>query len=237
MRLIARLDIKNDYLIKSVKYDGVRKIGDIKSYAEKYYTNKIDELIITNITGSLYKTKLESSIIKKIRKNIHIPITGGGGISSVNDAETLIENGCDKVIINSIIHEDVSIAKQIIKHVGSSSVVGSIQYTNSDDFNSHYRMGREKTGLNLRDTIKKYNDIGVGEIVLTNISNEGTYSNLDRDIIGIIDEFKFIPILIGGGFRSPEELSFFNKKFSAVVISSALHYNKITVNDLIINNL
>ncbi len=89
MRLIARLDIKNDYLIKSVKYDGVRKIGDIKSYAEKYYINKIDELIITNITGSLYKTKLESSIIKNIRKNIHIPITCGGGISSLNDAEVL----------------------------------------------------------------------------------------------------------------------------------------------------
>jgi len=234
MRLIARLDIKNDYLMKSVKYDGVRKIGDILSYAEKYYRNKIDELIITNVTGSLYETKLDEKIINHIRQKIHIPIACGGGIQSLKDAETLLENGADKIIINSIIHQDINIIKDIIKHIGSSSVVGSIQYTSGKSFNTHYRMGREFTGLNLRNTIKKYNEIGVGEILLTNISKEGTFSGLDREVISILEEFKYIPILHGGGFSSSEELSFFADKVSAIVISSALHYNKANIKDLIL---
>ena len=142
-----------------------------------------------------------------IRKKIHIPISSGGGIESPEEAKSLIKSGSDKIIINSVIHEDINLAKDIINNIGSSSVVGSIQYTNDKALNTYYRMGREKTGLNLRDTIIKYSDIGVGEILLTNISKEGTYSGLDKEVLNIIEEFKYTPILLGGGFNSSEELS------------------------------
>ncbi len=237
MRLIARLDIKNDYLMKSIKYDGVRKIGNIISYAEKYYLEGIDELIITNVTGSLYKTKLDVKILKEIRKIVHIPISGGGGINSLEDAEILLNNGCDKIIINSIIHQNIKEAKKIIKHIGSSSVVGSIQYTDVNSLNTHFRMGRDNTGICLKDTIRKYNEIGVGEILLTNISREGTYSNLDRDIVFIANSFKYFPLLIGGGFKSPDELDLYKDKVSAVVLSSALHYNKTSIKKLLFKNI
>ena len=235
MRLIARLDIKNDYLMKSIKYDGVRRIGDIINYAEKYYLNGIEELIITNVTGSLYQTKLDINIIKKIRKIVHIPIAGGGGITNLKDAEILLDSGCDKIIINSVINENINEAEKIIKHIGSSSVLGSIQYSDINSLSTHYRMGRDNTGLSLQNTIKKYNELGVGEILLTNISREGTYSKLDKDIMSILNSFKHIPILVGGGFKSPDELTFYKDKVSAVVISSALHYNKTTVKELISN--
>jgi len=235
MRLIARLDIKNNYLIKSIKYDGVRKIGNIIDHAEKYYINKIDEIIITNVTGSLYKTKLDLATLNSIRKKVHIPLSCGGGIQSVEDALSLMQNGSDKIIINSIIHEDINVAEKIINTIGSSSVVGSIQYSNEKNFATYYRMGREKTGLNLRETIQKYNKLGVGEILLTNINKEGTFSGLDKDVINLIKEYNFIPILIGGGFKSSEELHHFKNNVSAVVISSSLHYNKVDIKTLIQN--
>ena len=232
MRLIARLDIKNNYLIKSIKYDGVRKIGLPEQYAKKYYEENIDEIFLTNVTGTLYKTKLSTEILKNIRQKVHIPIASGGGIENIEDAESLIKNGSDKVIINSIIHTNIKAANEIIKNIGSSSVVGSIQYTSDKKLLTHYKMGREKTGLNLFDTIKKYNDLGIGEILCTNIGKEGTYSGLDKTVLDIIGNFSSMPILIGGGFLNKDELIHFKDKVSAVVISSSLHYKKVELNDV-----
>ena len=129
MRIIARLDIKNDILIKSIMYDGVKKLGDPLIYAHRYFTEGIDELMIINNTGSLYNTKLNKELLSKIRKGKAIPISAGGGISSYDDAMRLID-GSDKVIINSIIHKNRKDVVKIINALGASSVVGAIQYEN-----------------------------------------------------------------------------------------------------------
>ena len=128
MRIISRLDIKNNNLIKSIKFDGVRKIGDPKKFAKKYYEKKIDEIFLINNTGSLYNTKLDVALIREIRSIVSIPIASGGGITSVNDSEYLIKSGSEKIVINSLIHTNLSEFKKIISILGSSSVVGSIQY-------------------------------------------------------------------------------------------------------------
>ena len=226
MRIIARIDVKNNFLIKSVRYDGVRKLGITDDYVKKYYQSSINELIISNITGSLYKTKIDSQLLKGIRKIASMPIAAGGGISSLKDAVDIIKSGCDKVVINSLIHSNIDEAKKIIDVLGSSSVIGSIQYSYNDKSESYFKMGREKTGLCVPKTIKLYKDLGVGQILLTNIDKDGTYQGLDRNVLDFLKPNYSIPFLIGGGFKSKDELEYFKNSFSAVVISSSLHYNK-----------
>ena len=232
MRIISRLDIKNNNLIKSIKFDGVRKIGDPKTFAKIYYENKIDEIFLINNTGSLYNTKLEKNLIKEIRSLVSIPIACGGGITSVKDAESLIKNGCEKVVINTLIHNDYKEFKKIISLLGSSSVVGSIQYSSEKNNLTYYKMGRELTGFDLEETIRKYIDIECGEILITDISRDGKYTGLDTNIFGIIEKFKNTPILVGGGFRDLEEIYLFKDKVSAIVSSSTLHFNKIDLNTI-----
>ena len=236
MRLIARLDLKNNFLIKSVKYDGVRKIGDILNYSERYYHSSINELIISNITGSLYKTKIDCCLLKNIRKAVFMPIAAGGGILNLNDAIELIKSGCDKVIINSLIHTNSREAKKIINVLGSSSVIGAIQYSNIGGSRTYFNMGREKTGLCVEKTISLYKELGVGQILLTNIDKDGTYQGLDRDALSFLKSKDSMPYLIGGGFSSLDELKYFKDIFSAVVISSSLHYSKIDLDKLGNNN-
>ena len=234
MRIISRLDIKSNLLIKSVKFDGVKKIGDPKIFASSYYNSGIDELMLVNNTGSLYNTQLDKNLIKSIRKDKALPITSGGGIKSLSDAISLIESGSDKVVINSLIHKNYTEAKKIINTLGSSSVVGSIQFDNKNGkFITLYEMARVFTELSLKETIKKYIDLGVGEILLTDINRDGCYLGLNEKLIDILFEFKDkAPLLISGGFFDKTEIKKFKKIVSGIVISSAIHYNKINLKEI-----
>ena len=101
LRLVARLDIKGSNLIKGVNLEGLKIIGEPNKYALKYYENGIDELIFMDVVASLYGRNQLSEIIKKATKNIFVPITVGGGIRSVNDANDVLRFGADKIAINS----------------------------------------------------------------------------------------------------------------------------------------
>jgi len=233
MRIIARLDIKTGMLIKSVQFDGQRKLGKPEDFASKYFNNKIDEIFLINNTGSLYNTILENEVIKKIRKKISIPIAGGGGVSTTKDAEEFIKSGCDKIVLNTLLYENPKIFSEIVSVFGSSSVVGSIQYNSAKNYSTYYKMARETTGMNLPDTIKKNLDFGCGEILITEINRDGRYKGLDQQALNVIKKFKKTPILIGGGFKEKKEIEFFKDHVSAIVISSSLHYQKINLKDLV----
>ena len=233
MRLIARLDIKTGMLIKSVKFDGQRKIGNPEEFALKYSENNIDEIFLVNNTGSLFNTTLDSKIVKNIRSKVTMPIAGGGGINSTSEVERLIKSGCDKIILNTLLYENPKIFSEIVSIFGSSSVVGSIQYSRENKSSTYYKMAREQTGLNIFDTIKKNIEYGCGEILITEISRDGNYKGLDKETISVAKKFKEVPILIGGGFRDKNEIGFFKNNISAIVISSSLHYSKVNLSELI----
>ena len=163
MRFISRLDIKNDLLIKSISFDGVKKIGNPEIFSNKYYKNGIDEIMLINNTGSLYGTKLNPELVKKIRSNKNCPISAGGGIDCLNDAISLNNSGADKIVLNSLIHKNEIESKKIIDYLGGSSVIGAIQTKKiGDEFKTFYEMSREYSGKNLNQTIEKYIEIGIG---------------------------------------------------------------------------
>lgn len=236
MRIISRLDIKNDNLIKAIMFDGVKQLGDPEIFAQKYFEDGIDELMIINNTGSLYNTKLNTKLLEKIRIKKPIPISAGGGISNYDDAMKLIESGSDKIVINSLIHKDIKEAKKIIDTLGASSVIGAIQYEiKNGKFLTYYEMARESTNLNLNETINLYVECGVGEVLLSNISNDGCFVGLGEDIKEQIYPFyQKIPILLGGGFISLNEIEVYKEFVSGIVISSAFHYEKILVSEAVL---
>ncbi len=233
MRIIARLDIKTGMLIKSVQFDGQRKIGKPENFATNYSDKGIDEIFLINNTGSLYDTNLDINIVKKIRSEISIPIAGGGGIKSTKDAEKLFNSGCDKIVINTLLYENPKVFSEIVSIFGSSSVVGSIQYNQKKKNLTYYKMARELTGMGLEDTIKKNLDYGCGELLITEINRDGHYVGLDINLIDIANKFKKVPVIIGGGFNDKNEISNFKNYISAIVISSSLHYKKIDLKKLI----
>ena len=235
MRVIAKLDIKQSDLIKSIRFDGVRKIEPVMNIVNKYQKIDIDEIIILNPTGSLYNTKIDQNLLREINKRFNIPISAGGGIKCLNDAKNLINNGCEKIVLNTLFHENVEEAKKIIKIFGSASVVGSIQYKKvKNNFETFHTMARVKTKYKLDELVNFLEDIGIGEIVLNNIENDGRLNGIDEnpELIDIIRKKNNIPFLVNGGFYSFEQLEKYKKLFSGIVISSALHFEKINNADI-----
>ena len=190
--------------------------------------------MLINNTGSLYGTHLDTNIIKKIRDQKAIPISAGGGISNLEDAKKLINAGADKIVVNSLLHKDPKEVTKIINVAGSSSVVGVIEVdTRSKKLVSAYEMSRQSSGLNLEQTIKKYLNIGVGEIVLIDVGRDGCFKGLNEDFIKIVEKYKYdAPFLISGGFFQREEIKKFMGVFSGIIISSVFHFGKIDVKSL-----
>lgn len=235
MRVLAKLDIKQSKLIKSIRYDGVRKLGEVKNYLEKYLNYDLDEIVFLNCTGSLYNTKIDYKLLNEMNSLCNFPISAGGGIKSLDDANKLIFNGCDKIILNTLVHENLKEAKKIVDTFGSASIVGSIQYRKKDEkFETYHTMARVKTKYTLSDCINFFEESGVGEIILNNIDNDGKISGIDEDpkLIEIIQKKKNIPFLVNGGFKSFEQIKKYQKIFSGIIISSALHFNKINLSDI-----
>ena len=115
MRIIARLDIKNTNLIKSINLEGLRVIGDPNKFAKKYYEDGADELIFMDLVASLYNRNSLHDIIKKVSKNVFIPITVGGGIRSIDDALKIFDSGADKIAINTAAVKNPSLINFLAK--------------------------------------------------------------------------------------------------------------------------
>ena len=229
MRIISRLDIKNNILIKSKLSEGVKKIGDPCDFSREYYEKEVDELLLINNTGSLYNTNLDPEIVKKIRKNKCVPISAGGGIKSTDEAKKLIDSGADKVVINSLIHNNIKEVEKLINFLGSSSIIGSLEINKLLNGKTYvfYEMNRENTGMTLPQALKFYKNLGIGEVYIFDTNRDGVYTGCNLDIAPIVRKFKKdFPILIGGGFSNFKEIELLKKIYSGVVISSYFHYNK-----------
>ena len=188
MRIISRLDIKNNFVIKGINLEGLRKIGEPKTIIEKYYKEKIDELLIIDSVASLYGRNNLFDFIKKITKEIFVPITLGGGIRSLSDIEKALNSGADKVSINSQALSEPKFLQEATKNFGESTIVVNIEAKeiSPNKWEPYKFCGRERTNINLNDWLKKIHDFGCGEILLTSIDKEGTESGFDLRLLNSI---------------------------------------------------
>ena len=185
LRLIARLDIKGNNLIKGIQLEGLRKIGDPSQYAKKYYEDGADELIYMDTVASLYGRNQLYELLSNTVKNIFIPITVGGGIRSLNDAKDLLRCGADKVAVNTAAINNPDLISEIANHCGSSCMVLSIEAKSNgrDKWEAYTNNGREHSGIDVKDWVKVGTKMGAGEILLTSVDREGTRKGFDIKLI------------------------------------------------------
>ena len=127
IRLIARLDIKGNYLIKSINLEGLRKIGDPSKYALRYYNDHIDEILYMDVVANLYQRNSLMNLIKETSENIFVPITVGGGVRTLNDVDEMMKYGADKVAINTAAVKNPELIRTISDKFGSQCMVSSIE--------------------------------------------------------------------------------------------------------------
>lgn len=236
MRIIARLDIKNQNLIKGINFEGLRVVGDPNKFAVKYYKGGVDEIIFMDVVASLYERNYLADIINSVTKDVFIPITVGGGIRGVDDAEKLFLSGADKIAINTAAVQNRSLINSLSKKFGSQSIVLSIEAKkiSSEKWEVFTNNGRQETGLDVIEWSKIATGEGAGEILLTSVDMEGTRKGFDYDLIKNVSNNVDVPIIASGGFGFPEHMLkvFLNCNVDAIAIADAFHFDRVKIEEL-----
>ena len=232
IRIIAKLDVKPPNLVKGIQFEGLRKIGDPNQFALNYYKQGIDEIIYDDIVASLYERNSLDEIIKETTKNIFVPITVSGGIRSVDNVNSALRSGADKVAINTAAIKNPSIISKVSNKFGSSTIVLSLQAKKmGDTWEAYFDNGRERSYLDAVEWAKKAEGLGVGEIMVTSIDNDGTGRGFDIELIDSIMNTVEVPVIASGGMGSLNDLGklLSQTTVDAIAIGRCLHYDDVTI--------
>jgi len=234
LRIIPRLDIRNNKLIKPYQFEGVREIGDPIKQAKKYFGEDADEILIMDVVASLYNRNNKIDIVKEISKEVLIPVIVGGGIRSLKDAEDLFKNGADKIALNTAAFENPKLIKKLSNKYGSQSIVLSIEA--KQNFEKNYwealnNNGRDHTGYEIVKWAKKNINLGIGEILLTSVDRDGTQKGFDIELIDYFSNEINIPTIFSGGMKNIDDIKKikYNKNINGLSIGSVLHFNKLSI--------
>jgi len=229
LRLIARLDVKNEHVIKGIHLEGLRKVGDPVELAKKYYEDGVDEIVFMDAVASLYGRNNLFDIISRACEKVFIPITIGGGIRDLNDIELALKSGADKVAINTAAIRNNNLIKEASRIWGSQCIVGSIEakFKAKGKWEAFVDNGREETGLDAVDWASKLVDLGVGELMVTSIDMEGTKKGFDIELLHKINNSVDVPVIAAGGYGRVNHIIdlYETSKISGVALASILHYS------------
>ncbi len=236
LRLIARLDVKGPHLIKGVRLEGLRKVGDPQTFARKYYAAGVDEIIYMDAVASLYGRNSLTDIVRHTAEEVFIPITVGGGVRSVDSALELLHVGADKVAINTAAVARPELISELAEHFGSQCVVLSIEACRRKDggWEVYTDGGREKTGRDVVEWAKQAAELGAGEVLLTSIDQEGTRKGFDLKLTRAVATAVGIPVIASGGMGSVEHLveAVQQGKADAVAMADILHFERMALEDI-----
>lgn len=236
VRLIARLDVKGPNLVKGVQLEGLRKMGDPRKFAEKYYKAGIDEIIYVDIVASLYERANILDIVRSTTENVFIPITVGGGIRSVEDVRETLRAGADKVAINTAAIRNPELIFDVSQKFGSQCMVLSIQAKRKSGggWEAYCDYGREKTGVDAVKWAQEGCRLGAGEILLTSVDMEGRARGFDIELVREISSLVPIPVIASGGMGSAGDFIKVTRegRADAVAMAHVLHYGTMSVDDI-----
>lgn len=236
VRLIARLDIKGQNLIKGVHLEGLRVIGAPGEHALRYYQQGADELIYMDVVASLYGRNNLSEIVERTAENVFVPLTVGGGIRSVDDATRLLRSGADKVALNTAAVANPRLIGDIASRFGSQCVVLSIEAKSVGP--SRWEVftdnGRERTGRDVLVWVKEAVGLGAGEVLLTSVDREGTRKGFDVELVRAVSSEVGVPLIASGGMGAPDDVVSVVGigGADAVAMADILHYRRATIGDV-----
>lgn len=236
LRLIARLDVKDEHLVKGIQYEGLRKLGDPHDFAVRYYQDGIDELLYLDTVASLYGRNNLADILRRTSADVFIPVTAGGGVRSVEDAAALLRAGADKVAVNTAALKTPGLITEIARAFGRQCVVLSIQAKRRDPLDAargweaYYDNGREHSHLDAVAWAKEGVRLGAGEILLTSVDSEGLRRGMDQALIAAVCGAVEVPVIAAGGLSCGADAARAARAGAgAVCAASVLHYGIYTV--------
>lgn len=235
-RIIPCLDIKNGQTVKGINFLDIKDVGDPVVLGALYAKMGADELVFLDITATHEKRKTLSELVQRISQHINIPFTVGGGISSVEDVNVLLNCGADKISVNSSAVRNPQLINDLAREFGSQCVVLAIDTKLHDDGHWYVYLngGRIATELKTLDWVKQAVDLGAGEILLTSMNHDGCKDGFALDITRQVSELVQVPVIASGGAGKMEHfVDVFNQgKADAALAASIFHYKEIDIPEL-----
>jgi cyclase len=235
-RIIPCLDIKDGRTVKGTNFVNLRDAGDPVELGALYALQGADELVFLDITATVEKRKTLSELVNRIAHHINIPFTVGGGISSVEDVQVLLQNGADKISVNTSAFKRPELIRELEKQFGSQCVVLAIDTKKEEDGEWYVYLngGRTKTDMKCTDWAKKGVELGAGEILLTSMNHDGTKAGFAIDITKELATTLPVPVIASGGGGTMQHFVdiFEEGKADAALAASIFHFKEIAIPDL-----
>ena len=236
-RIIPCLDVDNGRVVKGVNFIGIRDAGDPVEVAKKYNSQGADEITFLDITASHECRDTTVEVVEKISENVFIPLTVGGGIRSLDDIQTMLNAGADKVSINTAAIQNPHLVEEAANKFGSQCIVVAVdaKLVSGKGETAHYEIfthgGRQATGIDAVDWAAKMARFGAGEILLTSMDRDGTKDGFELNLTKKISEAVNIPVIASGGVGTLDHLVEGIKlgKADAVLAASIFHYGEYTI--------
>lgn len=235
-RIIPCLDIRDGRTVKGVNFENIRDAGDPVELGALYASQGADELVFLDITATNEKRKTLSELVNRIARHINIPFTVGGGIGSIEDVNILLQNGADKISVNTAAFRDPQLVSELAGEFGSQCVVLAIDARQEDDGEWYVYLngGRIKTDTRCEDWARQGVDRGAGEILLTSMNHDGAKTGFALDITRRLADGLSVPVIAsGGGGAMSHFVDVFNEGHAdAALAASIFHFKEIGIPEL-----
>lgn len=234
-RIIPCLDVDGGRVVKGVRFSGLRDAGDPAERAAAYEEQGADELVLLDISATPEKRANATDTVRRVREQLRIPLTVGGGVRTAEDAGRLLDAGADKVASNTAAVRQPALLDALASRFGQQCTILAIDAarTKEGGWEVVVRSGRERTGRDVVQWASEAVSRGAGEIVLTSWDRDGTQSGYDTDLIAAVSQAVDVPIVASGGAAHAEHMiEACHAGASAVLAASILHDGDTTVGEL-----
>ena len=233
-RIVPCLDVKDGRVVKGIRFQNIRDAGDPADQAGEYEHQGADEIVILDIGASHENRETQRETVRAVRRCIHIPLTVGGGLRTVDDARGLLAAGADKVSVNTAAVRDPSLLERLSQAFGTQCVVLAIDARRSgDSWDTLVVGGREATGIDAIEWAREGTRLGAGEILLTSWDRDGTRAGCDVELLKTMREAVDVPVIASGGIGTPDDVvTAFRAGADAVLAASVFHDGELTVGEI-----
>lgn len=235
-RIIPCLDVREGKVVKGVKFEGVRDVGDPVELAEVYNRQGADEIVFYDITASYEKRSVMLDVVRETAKRVFVPLTVGGGIKTVDDIRDTLRAGADKVSVNSQAVKNPQLIKDGADIFGSQCICVGIdaKKVSEGKWTVYINGGRVDMGIDLIDWVKRVEELGAGEICLNSIDADGTKEGFDLPMLKAVCDAVNIPVIASGGAGKLADFAevFEKTGATAALAASLFHFGELTVEEV-----